>query len=138
MVGARLVRNFQAMGRSVWVVGVEHWPRACLRAELIERGFDAIGFETTADAVVALWRPAQIAPFLVVIDLCKQRLDARTLAAFRARGCRLVGIAGAVERAAAIAHSSAWSALLARPVALGAVADVVERLAGEGPSVGAP
>jgi hypothetical protein len=22
----------------VWVVSIEHWPRACLKAELIERG----------------------------------------------------------------------------------------------------
>jgi DNA-binding NtrC family response regulator len=126
------------MGRPVWVIDGEHWPRACLRAELIERGLDAIGFESTAEALVALWLPAQIAPVVVVIDLRSQRLDARTLAAFRARGCRLVAIAGAVEREAAVAHSAAWSALLPRPVALGTIADLVQRLMNEGAAAPVP
>ena len=122
---------------TVWIIAAEHWPRACLRAELIERGFDAIGFETTADALVELWRPGQTAPSLVVIDLREQLLDGRTLAAFQARGCRLVAIAGAVEREAAVAHSAAWSVLLARPVMLGAIADEAQRLVAEGSAAGA-
>src|SRR5215471_17474158 len=27
----------------VWIIDAEQWPRALLRAELIERGFDAVG-----------------------------------------------------------------------------------------------
>jgi hypothetical protein len=126
------------MEPSVWVIDHEHWPRACLRAELIERGFDAIGFETTADALVALWQPAQTAPALVIIDLAGQRPDARTLVPFHKRGCLLVAIAGAVERASPIAQWPAWSALLARPVKLGDIADLVQRVLGTGQPIGAP
>jgi hypothetical protein len=123
---------------SVWVIDREHWPRACLRAELIERGLDAIGFETIADALVALWRPAQTAPTIVIIDLGGQRLDPRTLVPFHKRGCQLVAIAGAVEREAAVARWPAWAALLSRPVKLGDVADVAQHLAGQGHPAGAP
>jgi hypothetical protein len=126
------------MDQSVWVIDREHWPRACLRAELIERGFDAIGFETIADALVALWRPAQTAPSVVIIDLGGQPLDARTLVPFHKRGCLLVGIAGALEREAAVARWPAWAALLARPVMLGDIADVAQRLTGHGQPAHAP
>ena len=36
----------------VWIVDADHWPRAELRALLIERGYDAIGFESLVDAVL--------------------------------------------------------------------------------------
>jgi DNA-binding response OmpR family regulator len=116
------------VGAVVWVVERDHWPRACLRAELLERGYDAVGFERVADALVALWQPGRPAPALVVIDLGAQTLDARTLAPFVARGCRLVAIAGAVERESEVARSPAWAAVLARPLRLGAIADLVQRL----------
>ena len=49
----------------IWIVGADHWPRALLRAELIERGYDATGFPTLEDAVTRLMltrarRPARL------------------------------------------------------------------------------
>src|SRR5262249_50523834 len=41
---------------AVWIVDGEQWPRACLCAELIERGLDGRGFVTLQDAVDALAR----------------------------------------------------------------------------------
>src|SRR5689334_9573424 len=35
----------------VWIVDAEHWPRAYLRAELIERGYDAVGFVGVREAL---------------------------------------------------------------------------------------
>ena len=35
----------------IWVIGEEQWPRALLRAELIERGHDAVGFLSIRDAI---------------------------------------------------------------------------------------
>ena len=38
----------------IWIVSADHWPRALVRAELIERGYDATGFATLEDAVTGL------------------------------------------------------------------------------------
>ena len=38
----------------VWIIDAEQWPRALLRAELIERGFDAVGYITVRDAIDSL------------------------------------------------------------------------------------
>jgi hypothetical protein len=37
----------------VWIIDAEQWPRALLRAELIEAGYEAIGFVRLA---LAQWR----------------------------------------------------------------------------------
>ena len=50
----------------VWIIDAEHWPRALLRAELIERGYDAAGFVTVDDAERAI--PARW-PDAIVIEL---------------------------------------------------------------------
>ena len=63
----------------VWIVSAEHWPRALLRAELIERGFDAVGFVTLKDAIVALTLPRSRPPALVVVDLHKQIIEQQLL-----------------------------------------------------------
>ena len=34
------------MASVVWIIDVDQWPRAMLRAELIERGYDAVGYVT--------------------------------------------------------------------------------------------
>jgi len=55
----------------VWIVDVEQWPRAMLRAELIERGFDAAGYVTVRDAIDSLpWRRSAA----IVVDLRGQPL----------------------------------------------------------------
>ena len=33
----------------IWIIDAEQWPRALLRAELIERGYDAVGYVTVRD-----------------------------------------------------------------------------------------
>jgi hypothetical protein len=111
-------------GAPVWVIDLEHWPRACLRAELIERGYDAVGFETIPDALVAL-SGGSGEPELVVVDLAGQT-QLRALAAFERRGCPIVAVAGAVEAEAA--HASWSTEVLLRPVTLGEIADEVDRL----------
>ena len=60
------------MAPVIWIVDAEHWPRAGLRAELIERGYDAIGFPTLRDAVLGLRHIRR--PALMVIDLQGQDL----------------------------------------------------------------
>ena len=64
----------------IWIVGADHWPRALLRAELIERGYDATGFVTLEDAVRRLMLPPARRPALLVLDRRDQVVDERTSA----------------------------------------------------------
>jgi hypothetical protein len=111
----------------VWIVGVEHWPRACLRAELIERGYDAIGFETIGAVLLELARARAVPPRLLIVDLAGQDFAGGQLAALARTRRPIVGIAGAVERDQEVVRRFAWSALFVRPVSLGVIAHVAER-----------
>lgn len=76
----------------VWIIDADQWPRAMLRAELIERGFDAVGYPTVGDAIESLLlRP----PNAIVVDLRGQppRLVERLLAI----GVPVLVIAGMAE-----------------------------------------
>jgi DNA-binding NtrC family response regulator len=110
----------------IWVVSAEQWPRAYLRAELIERGYAAVGFAGAQDVLAALAsrRPR---PQLVVFDLRGQARVALALALLRQLGIPVVGIAGAREAASGSARAFPWAALLRRPVSLGEVADTIGR-----------
>jgi hypothetical protein len=110
----------------VWIIEQDHWPRASLRAELIERGYDAVGFESVDDAVAALRVPWQPRPGVVVVDLTGQRDTAAHLVPFSRLGTRLVAIGSAVEAPGEAARALPWSTWLQRPVSLGRVADAVE------------
>jgi len=56
----------------VWIVSGERGPSTCLRDELIERGYDAIGFEAITIAHRALNVPAALRPSVTVIELSRQ------------------------------------------------------------------
>jgi hypothetical protein len=114
----------------VWIVGADHWPRAYLRAELIERGYDAVGFEDVADALFELARGPAPRPRLVVVDLHEPSPAETLVAALFRLGVPVVGVAGATGTAADHAGGRPWAALLRRPVTIGAIADVVERALG--------
>ena len=115
------------------MIGAERGPRAALRAELIERGLDAIGFETLRDAVLAARLPGAPRPALVVIDLHAQPVDDRLLDAQFAAGAPVVAVAGAAEAGDARLQGRPWARWLRRPLTLGAIADaaapLIERIA---------
>src|SRR5215470_7064228 len=67
----------------LWVVDSEQWPRACLRAELIERGYDAYGFITIADALDSLARGATRKPQALILELRGQELTEDLMEALR-------------------------------------------------------
>ncbi|HEY2730946.1 MAG TPA: hypothetical protein VGK52_13475 [Polyangia bacterium] len=112
----------------IWIIGSDWWPRAYLRAELIERGHDAVGFITIRDAVITLTLGRARRPGLIVCDLHGQALDpelARGL--FQARA-PIIAIAGNVEAEDGWIRGLPWTAFLRRPITIGAVADMVGRL----------
>jgi DNA-binding NtrC family response regulator len=118
---------------TVWLIDADHWPRALLRAELIERGYDAIGFATLDEAIVRLARERPLRPGLVLIDLAGQELTRGAVALLSAGDVvPVIGLVGAVE--AAEAQRLGFTALLRRPLSLGQIADAVRRqLAGATP-----
>lgn len=121
------VRGPQPTEPVVWIIDAEHWPRACLRAELIERGYDAVGFETVRDALVTLALPRSRPPQIVIIDLAGQKADSRQLAALAQNGRAVIGIADTIVRDQQVVLELPWLALLRRPVSLGAIGDIVDR-----------
>jgi hypothetical protein len=114
----------------VWVIGSDHWPRAYLRAELIERGVDAIGFVTLRDALVRLVAARSGAPHpaLVIIDLHDQTTSDRALSTLLSGEFPVIAIGGAAEWADQVLRARPWALSLRRPITIGAVADAAQRL----------
>jgi hypothetical protein len=112
---------------TIWIIDSDHWPRAYLRAELIERGYDAVGFAAVADALAALALHRR-RPDLVVIELEGQRPEAMALDGLF-RGIPMLGVAGAAawETESRRAPAHPWAGLLRRPLTIGEIADAVER-----------
>jgi hypothetical protein len=112
----------------VWIVGADHWPRAYLRAELIERGYDAVGFVTVGDAVATLALRPERRPRLAAIDLQGQALDPKQLAPLLRGGFPVLALGGIGEWGTESVRHLPWASLLRRPVSIGAVADEIGRL----------
>ena len=107
----------------------DQWPRACLRAELIERGYDAIGFTTLEAMLERLERRAVDPPRVVVISVEGQAVTPPRLAALARHPAKLLLTGGATALAEPALHGASADRVLARPVSLGELADAVERLA---------
>ena len=113
----------------VWIAESEHWQRAELRALLIERGYDAIGFETLRDAVLRARLPGAVLPAAMVIDLTAQVANDALLSVVFDAGIPIVAVAGVVEAQDAGVRGRPWAAFLRRPITLGEIADAVARAA---------
>lgn len=106
----------------VWIIDAEQWPRAMLRAELIERGFDAVGYVTVGDAIESLpMRP----PNAIVVDLRGQPL--RFVERLPMIGVPVLVIGGIPEINEL--PPSGWTAVMRRPVSIGEIADRVAAVA---------
>ena len=102
----------------VWIIDTEQWPRALLRAELIERGFDAVGYETVRDAIDSLpVRP----PGIIVVDIKGQPLP--LVERLLAIGVPVIVVGGIPDINDLPARE--WAAVFRRPVSLGEIADAV-------------
>ena len=102
----------------IWVINADHWPRALLRGELIEHGFDAVGYETVHDAIESLpMRP----PDAIVVDLLGQPVP--QVAKLPMIGVPVIAIGGAIELESL--PDLDLAAVLRRPVSIGEIVDVV-------------
>jgi hypothetical protein len=113
----------------LWVIDSEQWPRACLRAELIERGYDPYGFITIGDALESLSRrPPPPKSELIVLELRGQNLTEQLIEAVQALQIPTIVLGGAAELNEPLVQVQQWQVVLKRPISLGKVADVVETL----------
>ncbi len=115
----------------VWIVDCEHWPRADLRAELIERGFDAVGFIRLEPVLAALQRTSSPRPRVLIVELRGQQFGAPELQKLAASNVPIVLLAGALEMQQPEIMQFEWAALMKRPVTLGQIADEVETIVGK-------
>jgi DNA-binding NtrC family response regulator len=112
----------------VWVIDSEQWPRACLRAELIENGDDAYGFITISDALESLSQATSPKPELIVIELRGQQLTGELVEAIQNLHVPTVALGGSVELNDPLVQQHQWRAVLKRPVSLGHIAEVVRKV----------
>ena len=113
---------------SVWIVDSQHWPRACLRAELIERGYDAIGYVEIDQALAAMTSSGRPRPRVIVVELRDQVLTPPILESLADSKVPAIALAGTIELNQPLVRDFNWTALLQRPLTLGSVADAVERV----------
>jgi hypothetical protein len=116
------------IGPRIWIVNEAHWPRAYLRAELIERGYDAVGFETLGDVVLMLALARAPRPTLLILDLHGQQLDDSRRAALLREGIPILAVVGAARSEDDLPQPPVT--VLRRPLTIGAIADAAERIAG--------
>jgi DNA-binding NtrC family response regulator len=113
----------------VWIVDGDQWPRACLRAELIERGYDAVGFTTLEAMRTRLARRTIAPPRVVVVSVEGQALVEPALATLARHPTKVILTGGAAALAAPALRAAAADVVLPRPVSLGELADAVMALA---------
>ena len=112
----------------MWVIDSEQWPRACLRAELIENGNDAYGFITISDALESLSQATSPKPELIVLELRGQDLTCELLEAVQNLHVRTVALGGNVELNDPLVQQQQFRAVLKRPFSLGDIAEVVRKI----------
>lgn len=100
----------------VWIIDADQWPRAMLRAELIERGIDAAGYLTVRDAIDALLTRR---PDAIVVDARGQPPE--QIGRLPKIGVPVIVVAGTMELDDL--PDAPYTEVIRRPVSLGDLAD---------------
>lgn len=112
----------------LWVVDREQWPRACLRAELIERGYDPYGFILLDDALDYFSTGRSPKPKALILELWGQKLTSLSLQILQDLAIQTIVLGGSADLNDPLVQNRKWDVVLRRPFSLGEVADVIERL----------
>ena len=112
----------------VWILSNEQWPRAMLRAELIERGYDAVGFLTIEDALHAIYGRAKAKPGIIILDLHEIEISRAQLSALASRNIPIFLVGGLVELNDPLLGEFPWAGIFRRPFLIGDVAAAIERV----------
>jgi DNA-binding NtrC family response regulator len=112
----------------VWIIDSQQWPRANLRALLIDRGFDAIGFIKLHQALAALNEPDYPKPRIVMVELHDLSPTEEELETLARLPMPMIALAGALELNQEWIKRIKWAALIQQPVSIGQVVDAIEKL----------
>jgi hypothetical protein len=109
----------------VLLVMPEHWPRALLRAELIERGYDVVGAPDLATALLSRPVEKERGPVRVILidqdALVEPQSNLLDLLVSRHRKPRLVLLA----RTQLKTPPGAWDKIVPKPALIGQIATAV-------------
>ena len=112
----------------VLIVSPEQWPRALLRAELLEAGYDAIGSPTLSAALRYPSAAAGRGPVrLIIVDQVVVEREAsevleRLVSQHAASGRFLLA------RSSGAVPAGDWDAVLRRPLSVGQIVEAVRRV----------
>jgi len=120
----------------IWIIDNEQWPRAYLRAELLERGYTPISFERLFGALSELSRTITDKPQIIVLELRGQKITSHILELLAGANVPIIAIGGMLELNNPMIKDFKWADLLRRPVTIGMIADAVEKIVHQTPKVG--
>jgi hypothetical protein len=112
----------------LWIADSEQWPRALMRAELIERGYDPLGFIRIHDALEAYTQGMSPIPEAIVLELRGQELTVQTVEEIVNLKVPTILLGGDLELRDPVIAARHWHAVLKRPFSIGQVADLIQRL----------
>ncbi len=112
----------------IWIIDRQQWPRAALRAELLERGVEAVGFIELTDALAALKDPHSTKPQVIVLELFGLSPKQNEFDMLTSTGIPVLILCGAAELNDAPVRNHKWAAVLQRPFSIGDVVTAVDRL----------
>lgn len=118
---------------TIWIIDCEQWPRACLRAELIERGYDAVGFVRLGRVTPSIRSGRRKWPAVIFLDLRGQSVKENDLELLASTGIPLVLLSGPARLYHALVHNLKTAVILKRPITLGKIADVLEEIVSRQP-----
>jgi hypothetical protein len=95
---------------------------------LIERGFEAVGFEQLAQAVAAIQDPNTAKPLLIVLELRNQPLRKIEMDQLMRFEIPVVTLAGLPELQEPLLQQYSWAAILRRPISIGAICNQIKAL----------
>jgi hypothetical protein len=126
-----IIRRPRKQEPVLWVVDSEQWPRACLRAELIERGYNPYGYLDIRDALDALFNGRSPRPEAIILELRGQNLSEEVVQALRNLQIPTILLGGSLELNDPLIQQENWEFVFKRPVSLGQIADAVPHLIGQ-------
>jgi hypothetical protein len=116
------------MAERILLVMPDHWQRVLLRAELIERGHDAIGAESVEDALLVPPSDIERGPVRVLV-LDQEAAEGALAPLLPALLARHLEARTLLLEHPTLAHSAGqWNRIVSRPVAVGEVASAIESL----------
>ena len=112
----------------VRIVSREQWPRALLRAELIERGYDARGFLSVEDALADSLRDRGARPRALVLDLSDLEFTPLQVSSLAAADIPMIILGGGAELASQSLEAFPGACILKRPFMISDIVALIDRI----------